>query len=76
MTIILFLIDTSASMNQRTFMGTSLMDVAKAAVETFMKVKREDAKRSVDTYRFLIVTFTISSDADTYKLFVLFLLFR
>ena len=63
-------------MNQRTFMGTSLMDVAKAAVETFMKVKREDAKRSVDTYRFLIVTFTISSDADTYKLFVLFLLFR
>lgn len=38
MTIILFLIDTSSSMNQRTYIGTSLIDVAKAAVETFMKV--------------------------------------
>lgn len=38
MTIILFLVDTSASMNQRTYLGTTLIDVAKAAVETFMKV--------------------------------------
>ena len=39
MTIIVFLIDTSASMNQRTYLGISLLDVAKGAVETFMKVK-------------------------------------
>ena len=39
MTIIIFLIDTSASMNQRTYLGTTLLDVAKGAVETFMKVK-------------------------------------
>ena len=40
MTIILFLVDTSASMNQRTYLGTALIDVAKAAVETFMKVNK------------------------------------
>lgn len=40
MTIILFLVDTSASMNQRTYLGTTLIDVAKAAVETFMKVTK------------------------------------
>ena len=38
MTIIVFLIDTSASMNQRTYLGVSLLDVAKGAVETFIKV--------------------------------------
>lgn len=38
MTIILFLVDTSSSMNQRTYLGTSLIDIAKASVETFMKV--------------------------------------
>ena len=39
MTIILFLVDTSASMNQRTYLGTTFIDVAKASVDTFMKVK-------------------------------------
>lgn len=40
MTIIVFLIDTSASMNQRVFLGgrPTLLDVAKSAVETFVKV--------------------------------------
>lgn len=40
MTIILFLIDTSASMNQRTYLGArpTLLDVAKDAVERFIKV--------------------------------------
>ena len=42
MTIIIFLVDTSASMNQRTYLGTSLLDVAKGAVETFMKASGED----------------------------------
>lgn len=41
MPIILFLIDTSASMNQRTYLGTTYLDVAKGAVEVFMKVKNE-----------------------------------
>lgn len=41
MTIIVFLIDTSASMNQRAFMGgrPTLLDVAKGAVEMFVKVR-------------------------------------
>jgi len=38
MTIIVFLVDTSASMNQRTYMGTTILDTTKGAVETFMKV--------------------------------------
>lgn len=40
MTIIVFLIDTSASMNQRTFIGArpTMLDIAKGAVETFVKV--------------------------------------
>ncbi|KAM7380063.1 hypothetical protein PAMP_003383 [Pampus punctatissimus] len=37
MPVLLFLIDTSASMNQRTHLGTTYLDVAKGAVETFMK---------------------------------------
>lgn len=39
MPILLFLIDTSASMNQRTYLGTTYLDIAKGAVEIFMKVK-------------------------------------
>lgn len=38
MPILLFLIDTSASMNQRTYLGTTYLDIAKGAVEVFMKV--------------------------------------
>lgn len=38
MPILLFLIDTSASMNQRAYLGTSYLDIAKGAVEIFMKV--------------------------------------
>lgn len=39
MGIILFLVDTSASMNQKTYLGTSYLDVAKVAIDTFMKVR-------------------------------------
>ena len=39
MVIFVFVVDTSASMNQRTSIGTTLLDVAKNAVETFTKVK-------------------------------------
>lgn len=49
MPILLFLIDTSASMNQRTDLGTSYLDIAKGAVELFLKVKggeRRDGGRS------------------------------
>lgn len=40
MTKIVFLIDTSASMNQRAYLGgrPKLLDIAKGAVETFVKV--------------------------------------
>ncbi|XP_061690912.1 integrator complex subunit 6 isoform X2 [Syngnathoides biaculeatus] len=37
MPILVFLLDTSASMNQRTYLGTTYLDIAKGAVEVFMK---------------------------------------
>jgi hypothetical protein len=43
MGIVLFLIDNTPSMNQRTTAGTTLLDVAKTAVETFIKVSHECA---------------------------------
>lgn len=47
MTIIVFLIDTSASMNQRAYLGgrPTLLDVAKGAVETFVKVREVILRR-------------------------------
>lgn len=40
MPVILFLIDTSASMSQRSYLGTTYLDLAKGAVEIFLKVKK------------------------------------
>jgi len=58
MTIIVFLVDTSASMNQRTYMGTTMLDVAKGAVETFMKVmKQTHANRFVASAKFYVALF-------------------
>ena len=39
MVIVLFLIDTTPSMYQRTYLGPSFLDVAKTSVDTFSKVK-------------------------------------
>ncbi|XP_069737752.1 integrator complex subunit 6 isoform X2 [Phaenicophaeus curvirostris] len=55
MPILLFLIDTSASMNQRTHLGTTYLDVAKGAVETFMKLRARDPASRGD--RYMLVTF-------------------
>ncbi|KAL8612218.1 hypothetical protein ACOMHN_028915 [Nucella lapillus] len=55
MTIILFLVDTSASMNQRTYLGTTLLDIAKAAVENFMKIRGRDPNSRWD--RYMLLTF-------------------
>lgn len=55
MTIILFLVDTSSSMNQRTYLGTSLIDIAKASVETFMKIRSRDTNSRWD--RYMLLTF-------------------
>jgi hypothetical protein len=38
--IVLFLVDTSASMNQRSVNGMTLLDLAKNSIENFMKVRR------------------------------------
>ncbi|WAR03236.1 INT6A-like protein [Mya arenaria] len=53
MTIILFLVDTSASMNQRTYLGTSLIDIAKGSVENFMKIRGRDPNSRWDRYMLL-----------------------
>lgn len=39
MPVILFIIDNSASMNQSTYLGTSYLDLAKGAIENFIKVE-------------------------------------
>lgn len=49
MPVILFLIDTSASMTQRTHLGTTYLDVAKGAVETFLKVNNM-AQTSISSF--------------------------
>ncbi|XP_075291419.1 integrator complex subunit 6-like isoform X4 [Opisthocomus hoazin] len=55
MPILLFLIDTSASMNQRAYLGTSYLDIAKGAVEIFMKLRARDPASRGD--RYMLVTF-------------------
>ncbi|XP_071951141.1 integrator complex subunit 6-A-like [Antedon mediterranea] len=54
MPVLVFLIDTSASMNQRTHLGTTMLDIAKGAVETFMKVRMRDQTSRGD--RYMLVT--------------------
>ncbi|CAH0560837.1 unnamed protein product [Brassicogethes aeneus] len=57
MTIIVFLIDTSASMFQRTYIGgrTTMLDVAKNAVETFVKIRQRSIDSRID--RYMLLTF-------------------
>ncbi|XP_078067856.1 integrator complex subunit 6 isoform X4 [Mustelus asterias] len=55
MPILLFLIDTSASMNQRSHLGTTFLDIAKGAVEIFMKLRARDPASRGD--RYMLVTF-------------------
>ncbi|KAJ8255583.1 hypothetical protein COCON_G00194470 [Conger conger] len=55
MPVLLFLIDTSASMNQRTHLGTTYLDIAKGAVETFMKLRARDPASRGD--RYMLVSF-------------------
>lgn len=57
MTIILFLIDTSSSMNQRTYLGArpTLLDVAKDAVEKFLKARARELASRGD--RYMLLTF-------------------
>ena len=47
---ILFVVDTSASMNQRLSTGLSLLDAAKAAVEHFVKIRGRDPNTRSDRY--------------------------
>ncbi|KAL0268594.1 UNVERIFIED_CONTAM: hypothetical protein PYX00_010465 [Menopon gallinae] len=57
MTIIVFLIDTSASMNQRAYSSgrLTLLDAAKNAVEAFVKVRQRYQESRVD--RYMLLTF-------------------
>ncbi|XP_020825541.1 integrator complex subunit 6-like [Phascolarctos cinereus] len=54
MPILLFLLDTSASMNQRTGLGTTYLDTAKNAVEIFLKLRSRDPASHGD--RYMLVT--------------------
>ena len=52
--IIVFVVDTSTSMNQRTHNGLTLLDWAKGAVEHFLKCRGQDSAIRGD--RFFLVT--------------------
>ncbi|XP_075243617.1 integrator complex subunit 6-B-like isoform X2 [Convolutriloba macropyga] len=51
---ILFLIDNSGSMNQRSFYGTTFLDIAKVAIENFIKIRQKSGGFSAD--RFMLLT--------------------
>ena len=51
---IVFVIDTSASMNQRSSTGMTLLDCAKSAVEHFLKIRGRDT--SIRNDRFFLIT--------------------
>jgi len=57
MTIIVFLVDTSASMNQRAFVNgkKTLLDISKEAVEVFVKQRQKSAESRGD--RYMLLTF-------------------
>ena len=60
MPVVLFIIDNSASMNQVTYLGTSYLDLAKSAVENFLKVNTIEfvnSKLNPKKGRMLIVLF-------------------
>ena len=57
MTIIVFLVDTSASMQHRAFVSgrSTLLDVAKGAVEFFVKMRQKSPESRGD--RYMLLTF-------------------
>lgn len=57
MTIIVFLVDTSASMQQKAFVSgkSTLLDVAKGAVEFFVKLRQKSPESRGD--RYMLLTF-------------------
>jgi len=57
MTIIVFLVDTSASMQQKAFVQgrSTLLDVAKGAVEFFVKIRQKSPEARGD--RYMLLTF-------------------
>jgi integrator complex subunit 6 len=57
---VVFLLDTSGSMNQQCANGLSLLDCAKSAVEHFHKVRSRDAACRLD--RYMLVTCDDASD--------------
>eukprot|EP01112_Ceratiomyxa_fruticulosa_P021136 TRINITY_DN7363_c0_g1_i1.p1 TRINITY_DN7363_c0_g1~~TRINITY_DN7363_c0_g1_i1.p1 ORF type:complete len:826 (-),score=170.60 TRINITY_DN7363_c0_g1_i1:39-2516(-) len=52
---IFFVVDTSASMNQKTALGLTLLDLAKVVIEHFTKVRGRDVNMRND--RYFLVTF-------------------
>lgn len=55
MPVIVFIIDNSASMNQVTYLGTTYLDLAKGAVENFIKIRGRDSM-SARNDRYMLLT--------------------
>ncbi|CAK9293256.1 unnamed protein product [Gordionus sp. m RMFG-2023] len=49
----MFIVDTSFSMNQKTFAGTTYLDIAKTTIELFLKLRAKDISSRGDRYMLL-----------------------
>uniref|UniRef100_A0A914EIM0 VWFA domain-containing protein n=1 Tax=Acrobeloides nanus TaxID=290746 RepID=A0A914EIM0_9BILA len=57
MTIIVFLVDTSASMAMKTYMGTTVLDFARKTIEEFLKQLTIRQSRDQQRDRYMLMTF-------------------
>eukprot|EP01136_Pigoraptor_vietnamica_P000577 Opistho-1_new@26051 len=64
--LIAFLVDTSASMAQTTSTGLSYLDLAKATIEHFIKIRARDAQSRSD--RYMLVTTGAAGGAGAVKI--------
>ena len=67
MPVILFLIDTSLSMNRKSSSGHTLLDQAKNAADNFIKFRQRDPTSRTDRYMLLTtdVPYNIKVDWET-----------
>lgn len=70
MVLICFVVDTSASMNQKTIQGMTLLDSAKAAIEHFVKIRSRDPTSRADRY------FLVTCEESMGAIKVSFVLFK
>jgi len=72
MVLICFVVDTSASMNQKTIQGMTLLDSAKAAIEHFVKIRSRDQASRADRYFLVTCDESMGAIKANFIYFILF----